>query len=100
MSGNDSKIVLDLNFPDFQLDLFDLDVPELKKVFKTLKKLKGLTWNEVFRDRGLHWEEVKSLPGHYTIRLSQSYRAVALRQGAAIRFISLHQDHDGAYGKK
>ncbi len=72
MSGNNAKVLLDLNVPSFQSDLFDLDASEIKKVFKTLKKLKGLTWNEIFRDRGLGWEEVKSMPGKYTIRLSQS----------------------------
>lgn len=100
MSGNDAKVLFDLNFPEFQSELFDLDVSEVKKILKTLKKLNGLTWNEVFRDGGLNWEEVKSLPGHYTIRLSQSYRAVATREGAWMQFVALHQDHDGAYGKK
>ncbi len=35
MSGNDAKVLVDLNAPTFQDDLFDLDVPDLKKVFKT-----------------------------------------------------------------
>ena len=100
MSGNDAKVLLDLNFPDFQTDLFDLDASEVKKVFKTFRKLCGLTWNEVFRDQGLRWEEVKSVPGKYTLRLSQSYRAVAHREGRFMRLVALHQDHDGAYGKK
>jgi len=100
MSGNDAKVLLDLNFPGFQSELFDLDASEVRKIFKTFKKLKDLTWNQVFRDRGLHWEEIKSIPGKYTIRLSQSYRAVAVREGGWIRFLALHQDHDGAYGKK
>ena len=100
MSGNDVKVQLDLNVPNFQSDLFDLDASEVKKVFKTLKKLQGLTWNDVFRDRGLNWEEVKSMPGKYTIRLSQSCRAVATRNEGWMRFVTLHRDHDGAYGKK
>jgi hypothetical protein len=100
VSGNDDKVRLDLNYPLFQSELFDLDVSEAKKIFKTLKKLKGMTWNEVFRDRGLKWEELKSVPGKYTIRLSQSYRAVATRTEEFMRFQALHPDHDGAYGKK
>lgn len=100
MSGNDAKVLLDLNSPSFLDDLFDLDASELKKVLKTLKKVRSLTWNELFRDRGLHWEEVRSMPGKYTIRLSQSYRAVVVREGRWMRFAALHQDHDGAYGKK
>jgi hypothetical protein len=98
--SNDGKVLLDLNRPEFQGKLFVLDVGEVKKIFKTFKKLQGLTWNEVFRDNGLKWEEIKSLPGKFTVRLSQSYRAVVVRDGLFMRFQSLHPDHDGAYGKK
>ena len=100
MSGNDEKVLLDLNFPDFQSDFFGLNSPEAKKLFKVFKKLTSMTWNDVFRDHGLKWEEVKSVPGKFTIRLSQSYRAVVVREGAFMRFQAFHLDHDGAYGKK
>ncbi len=98
--GNNEKVLLDLNFPPFQDDLLALEAPDIKKILKTLKKLKSLAWNEVFQDKGLHWEEVKTVTGKYTIRLSQSYRAVVTRDGNGIRFLALHKDHDGAYGKK
>lgn len=99
MSGNDDKILLDLNYPAFQDELFDLDIPEIKKIIKTFKKLRLLTWNELFRDQGLKWEELKSVPGKYTLRLSQSYRVVVIREKDWLRFQTLHQDHDSAYGK-
>lgn len=98
--GNDAKVLLDLNFPGFQAELFELDVSEIKKIFKTLKKLRGLTWSQVFHDKGLHWEELKSQSGKYSIRLSQSYRALVVREGVWMRFAALHPDHDGAYGRK
>ena len=100
MTGNDSKVLLDLNYPAFQDELFDLDASEIKKAIKTFRKLKNLTWNAVFRDNGLKWEEPKSVPGKSTVRLSQSYRAIVVRDGAFMRFQSLHRDHDEAYGKK
>ena len=100
MNGNDEKLLLDLNFPGFQHELFNLDAAEIKKVFKTLKKLRAMSWNDVFRDHGLKWEELRSVSRKYSIRLSQSYRAVVIREGAFVRFQSLHPDHDGAYGKK
>ena len=100
MSGNDDKVLLDLNYPAFQSELFDLDASDVKKVFKAFKKIRGLTWNEVFRDNGLKWEQPKSSPGRFTIRVSQSYRAVVVREGRAMRFQALHPDHDSAYGKK
>lgn len=58
MNGNDSKVLVDLNAPTFQDDLFDLDVPDLKKVIKTLKKIRKMVWHDVFVDKGLHWEEI------------------------------------------
>lgn len=100
MSGNDDRVLLDLNYPAFQDELFDLDAPEIKKIIKTLKKIMGLAWNDLFRDHGLKWEEIKSTNGKYTVRLSQSYRAVVVREGCWMRFQALHQDHDSAYGKK
>lgn len=100
MSGNDDKVLLDLNYPAFQAELFDLDAPELKKIIKTFKKLGDMSWNDVFRDHGLKWEAPKSVPGKFTIRVSQSYRAVVVRADCWMRFQTLHQDHDGAYGKK
>lgn len=98
--GNDSRVLLDLNYPEFQKELFNLDVGDVRKIFATFKKLRGMTWQEVFKDKGLHWEEVKAAGGKYTVRLSQSYRAVVKRDGDYMRFASLHIDHDGAYGKK
>jgi hypothetical protein len=62
---------LDLNFPDFQAQLFNLDTSELRPVFKTLKKLSGMSWVEVHADHGLKWEKIKSMKGKYTIRLSR-----------------------------
>jgi hypothetical protein len=100
VSGNDDKVLLDLNYPAFQSELFDLDASDLKKVFKTFRKIRGLTWNEVFRDNGLKWEEPKSSPGRFTLRVSQSYRAVVVRDARSMRFQTLHRDHDSAYGKK
>lgn len=100
MSGNHAKVLLDLNYPAFQTELFDLDTNELRKVIKTFKKLQSMSWNEVSKDHGLKWEQPKGMPEKYTIRLSQSCRAVVVRESGWMRFQTLHQDHDGAYGKK
>jgi hypothetical protein len=98
--SNDDRVLLDLNVPAFQKKLFDLDIAEVKKVFRTFQKIQALTWNELFRDQGLKWEQVKNEPGTFTIRLSRSYRAVVEREGAMMLFQTLHLDHDSAYGKK
>jgi len=99
-AGNNKKVLLDLNFDEFQSEMFELDVQEIKKMFKTFRKLRAMTWNEVFKDSGIKWEEIKSFPGKYSVRLSQSYRAVVVRERDLMRFQTLHRDHDATYGKK
>jgi hypothetical protein len=94
------RVRLDLNFPDFQAQLFALDANELKPVFKTFRKLSGMNWTDVYCDTGLKWEEVKTMKGTYTIRLSRQYRAAVCRIGDSLCFKALHSDHDSAYGKK
>lgn len=94
------RVRLDLNSPVFQADFVRLEASELKQVVKTLRKLLELTWDQVYRDPGLKWEEVKFDKGTFTLRISQRCRAVVLREGDLLRFLALHPDHDGAYGKK
>jgi hypothetical protein len=96
----DNKVLIDLNFPDFQDQLFSLEQGEHRVLFKTLRKLRSLSWPSVYRDKGLNWEQIKDQPGRFTIRLSKRSRAVVRREGDHIRFISLHTDHDGAYARK
>lgn len=88
----------DLNRPKFQADLLRLEKAELLALFKTLRKLKQLSWSQVYRDKGLRWESIKSLEEDaYTLRITQKYRAVVKREGDILRFLSLHPDHDSAY---
>ena len=95
--GNNALILLDLNYSEFQKELFDLDVNEVKKIFKTFKKIHKMTWNQLFTDSGLNWEEIKNATGKYTIRVSLQYRAVVVRDGQFMRFLLLVTDHDRAY---
>jgi hypothetical protein len=91
----------DLNQPEFQADLLMLEKAELLAFFKTLRKLRALAWNEVYRDAGLRWESVKSLGvDAYTLRVTKKCRAVVVREGNILRFLSLHPDHDSAYGRR
>lgn len=92
-----SLLRLDLNYPPFQRELFELEAGEYRAVARNLRKLSSMTWNDVYADHGLKWEAVRSMPGRFTIRLSQKFRAVVARDGDFIRFMALHPDHDGAY---
>lgn len=53
---HNAAIRLDLNNPVFQRDLLGLQKVERHAALDTLAKLLQLTWNQIYRDKGLHWE--------------------------------------------
>ncbi|MDD2750785.1 MAG: hypothetical protein PHX24_11965, partial [Acidithiobacillus sp.] len=61
---------------------------------------------QLYRDRGLKWEKIVSvdppegISAVYSLRLTQSRRATAYREGTYIRFLTIAPDHDSTYGKK
>jgi hypothetical protein len=97
---------LDLNNPVFQRDLLGLQKVERHAALDTLAKLRQLNWQQVYRNKGLHWEKIVSIkppPGIaalYSVRITQTRRAVAYRDGAFIRLLAIPSDHDATYGKK
>ncbi|MDO8677548.1 MAG: hypothetical protein Q7R30_03165 [Acidobacteriota bacterium] len=97
-----SHIRLDLNSPEFQDVFFSLQLEELKQVAASLRRLRELDWNLLYRHPGFRWEAIEHLKAPngakvYSLRLSQRIRAVAFRDGDFLRLISLHPDHDSAY---
>ena len=99
---NSDDVLLDLNNPVFQDDLFGLEKVDAIRILETLKKVRSLTWTAVYNDKGLRWELVQSRTGSggqrlYTIRISQKVRALVFREGQYMRLLSLHPDHDSAY---
>ena len=99
-------VKLDLNNPEFQSNLLELDKGERNRVLDTLKKLLKLDWEQVYRDPGLKWEKITSLKppkgidAIYSLRITQARRATAIREGDFIRFLTVEPDHDATYGKK
>ena len=96
---------LDLNFPDFQEDLFRLEKKELNALIRTLRRCAKMDFQQVMQSSGLNVEKIKSMQteqGHsvYSLRVSRSFRATFTVQGDFLRFVGLHPDHDSAYGKK
>ena len=99
-----SRIHLDLNSPEFQDVFFRLRANELKQVIASLRRLRGLDWNGLYRHMGFRWEVIEHVKAPngaqaYSLRLSQRIRAVAFRDGDFLRLISLHPDHDSAYAR-
>jgi len=100
------NVQLDLNNEVFQENWLGLDKQERNRVTDTLKKLRQLSWNQVYRDQGLRWEKVtsinppKGIDAIYTLRITQSRRATAYRDGNFLRLLTIAMDHDAAYGDK
>ncbi len=100
------NVQLDLNNEVFQKNWLDLDKSERDRVTDTLRKLRQLTWDRIYRDQGLKWEKVASVKPPqgidtiYTLRITQSRRATAYRDGNFLRFLTIAPGHDAAYGKK
>jgi len=105
-SDGADKVLLDLNSPVFQANLFALQKPERHAALDTLNKIRQLTWSQVYRDNGLKWEKIVSVrppPGIDSIcslRITQSRRATAYRDGSYMRLLTVAPDHDSTYGKK
>lgn len=101
--ATDRTILLDLNNPVFQEQLFALNLDEVGDVLAAFKKLKKLDWLTLYKHKGFHWEDA----GHTvlapngstikSIRVTQKVRALAYRDGDFVRFLSLHFDHESAY---
>ena len=108
MATNDpsARVRLDLNNPVFQENLLTLQKPERHAALDTLNKIRQVSWNQVYRDNGIKWEKISSIKppegfdAVYSLRITQSRRATALREGEFMRLLSIAPDHDGTYGKK
>lgn len=97
-----TNIKIDMNSPEFQRGLFELEKSEQSALLNTLKKISQLSWQQLYADRGLRWEAITSKQTQkgeriYSLRFSQKYRATALRQENFLRLLALHVDHDSAY---
>ena len=106
MASGDAKVRLDLNNPVFQDNLLALQKPERHAALDTLHKIRQLTWNQLYRDPGLKWEKITSvkppqgIDAIYSLRITQSRRATAYRDGGFIRLLTIASDHDTTYGRK
>ncbi|MBF0200858.1 MAG: hypothetical protein HQK66_06015 [Desulfamplus sp.] len=98
----DECVRLDLNNPVFQRQLFVLQKSEQLSVLNTLRKISGMTWQQIYQDSGLKWEAIISRKGPhnerlYSLRIAKGFRSVAFRENSWLRILSLHPDHDSAY---
>ena len=104
MGAHDALVRLDLNNPVFQETLFNLQKAERHAAIDTLSKVRQLTWAQVYRNNGLKWEKIVSvkppadMDAVYALRITQSRRATAWRDGDFMRMLTVAPDHDSIYG--
>lgn len=100
------KISVNLSSPALVSQIANLSKENLISFQKTLRKILKLSWNQLYQDHGLKWEEITSMSDillgnkkyrPYSIRLNQKFRAIAMRKESEMVFISLHPDHDSTY---
>lgn len=95
-------IRLDLNNREFQRQWFSMEKEDRTAVLQSCVKLAQLDWEALYRDNGFHWEFIQSRKAGdgsrlYSIRIAKQTRAVVLRSGQYLEFLTLHTDHDSAY---
>ena len=106
MAIEHTLVRLDLNNPVFQEHLFGLQKPERNAALDTLRKIRQLSWSQVYRDNGLKWEKILSVKPPqgidviYSLRITQSRRCTAYRDVDFMRLLSISPDHDSTYGRK
>ena len=102
----EALVELDLNSPVFQSAWDNLELVAQEKVFATFEKITQLIWNQVYRDKGLRWEKIHSIPtpkgieALYSFRVSKSIRGIGFREDHYLRVLLIQPDHDTTYGKK
>ncbi len=106
MATAEALVRLDLNNPVFQENLLGLQKPDRHAALDTLKKIRQLTWAQLYRDNGLKWEKIASVAppagtdAIYSLRMTQARRCTAYRDGDFMRFLTIAPDHDATYGRK
>ena len=105
MGSIDNPIRLDLNNPVFQEHLFGLKNMERNVAIDTLRKIRLLSWGQLYRDNGLKWEKIVSVKPPqgvdviYSLRITQSRCCTSYREGDFMRLLTVAPDHDSTYGR-
>lgn len=99
-------VKLDLSSPDFVEEFANAERAVQDQVQKTIEKISGMTWQQVYMDKGLRWEKIYSLDppegvdSLYSFRISRSCRGIGYRNKGFMVILTFSADHDLAYGKK
>jgi hypothetical protein len=85
MNQDDQQnILLDLNNPVFQRQLFSLSKQDQRSVLNTLRKLTRMSWHQVYTDKGIKWETIlsKTVVSRFFAKAPRAVRAISYQAGA------------------
>jgi hypothetical protein len=97
-----------LEYRPFLDELDAMDDLVIDAVLNSAIKIQKMTWAQLYQTssatekRGVNYELINGQltadgkPIH-SIRISEKIRARVVREGALMKFLSIHPDHDGAY---
>ena len=87
----------------FQEHLRHLQKPERHAALDTLKKIRQLTWAQLYRENDLKWEKIVRLKSPhgmgatYWARIIQCRRCAAFRDREYMRLLTIAPVHDSTY---
>lgn len=73
----------------FQCEVHELGTVEVGKIVDTLKKIKPMDWDGLLDDGDLDCKELAGETEKYTLRLSESHRAIVGRDGRRLLLLVL-----------
>ncbi|HJD65467.1 MAG TPA: hypothetical protein LFW10_05050 [Rickettsia endosymbiont of Diachasma alloeum] len=92
-----TKILLDMNYPAFQEQLFIIEKQEQRALLTTLKKIKQLEWEELYKYKDIRWELITSKTTSKGNNVTKISWHTVYRDGNYLVLLALFPDHDGAY---
>lgn len=73
----------------FQMEVIGLDEAEHALVVGTMRKVKGMNWDQVHADPDLECRQYGGLPDRYSIKLSESRRVAVAKWHGRIVFLAI-----------
>lgn len=96
---------VDVESPKFKADLEALTEEEFEAALATLEQVTEMTWDVIYRHKGLNWEEIASvkppkslgIEKWFSIRFTKKRQMRVFREGNYMRCIDIPPDHDSTY---
>lgn len=69
--------------------------PQRHAALDTLDRTPQIPWHHAYRENGLRWEKFDPV---HSLRITPLRRALAFREGACMRLLTVAPDYDSTFG--